>query len=245
MKNLTHLSIQGVGLCLLNSCLLTIGSIEAQQVTPNRSLKGSSLQQNRTYQEGQAVFVQPPYGSSVYTEYRYNPAPQDSNRLPSYTTNQSVFVQQPYGLTSETKVIPFPTTNQNALPNNPNRYATPVDFPSTTSPAYPFGTADYSATSPYPTTVQLPSANPTQVNPTYTRTDTYPYTSVQPSPQLKVPQTNTTSYYNPYGSNGTYPVNSYPQIVNPNQGSYPSNYPPSGAAPSNYPSIAPQASYSY
>jgi hypothetical protein len=247
MKNY---SIQWINKWLLSSCLLAFCDSYAQQVTPNRSLQGSRLQQyNRP--EGQAVFVQPPYGSSVYTEYQYSPVPRDSNRLPSYTTNQSVFVQQPYGLTSQTRVIPFPTTDQNSLPTTASRYATPMDFPSTTSAAYPFGTADYSATSPYPTTVQLPSNNPMQPNPTFTRTDTYPYMNVQPSPQ--VPVTQSTSTYNPYGSSGTYPINSYPTITTPNQNGYSAgagttntynNYPQNSNPVSNYP-VTPTPSGNY
>ncbi|WP_068468779.1 hypothetical protein [Candidatus Protochlamydia phocaeensis] len=172
-------------------------------------------------QPGQAVFVQPPYGSSVYTEYRYNPNPQMSNRLPAYTTNQAVFVQQPYGSTPNMRVNAYPSTTRYSTSTNASRYSTPADFPSTTAPAYPFATVRSYASNPYPTTVQYQTSNPTQSAPTYTSTQTYPFTSTRQV--VPTPTVQQTSGYNPYGTE-VYPTTSnYPST------NYQSPYPMTAA----------------
>src|SRR5689334_1498043 len=71
------------------------------------------------YSSGQAVFVQSPFNSSLYTNYSFNPRESAPHRLPAYTTNQAVFVQQPYATAQQT-VTSFPTTYANSLPVTEN-----------------------------------------------------------------------------------------------------------------------------
>jgi len=162
-----------------------------------------SRYQQAPYTTGQAVFVQQPYGSSVYTEYRYDPNQQMSNRLPSYTTNQSVFVQQPYGASNQTRVIRYPTVGRDSQPTTASRYATPADFPSTIVTPYPFGTVRSYTSSPYSTTVQYQTDNPSRPSPSYTSTETYPYTSIrQVAP---APSSIQQPYNSAYNANMIYP----------------------------------------
>lgn len=166
-------------------------------------------QQQQTYTPyyygPQATFVQPPYNSSVYTEYNYDPNRRLSNRLPPYTTNQTVFVQQPYGTALQT-VNPYPSRRQYGLPYTTSGYNTPVDYPSTTSQAYPFGTVRSYTSSPYPTTTQYPSYTYPYTTETYTTTETYPYTAtrqsistptIQPSPGTQVYSARNPAYETP------------------------------------------------
>jgi hypothetical protein len=159
--------------------------IIAIEVTGIALLFSSLLQAQTTYpySSGQAVFVQSPYNSSLYTNYDYNSRQGSVNRLPAYTTNQAVFVQKPY--MSQQTVTSFPSTNYNNLPLSDNRYTSPNAFPSTVAPAYSYGTTSSQQTGRYTTTIQTPTS-------TYTSTTSYPYTSTTPTvvyPSTSVQQT--------------------------------------------------------
>lgn len=191
-----------VGYFLTN--LITLTFVEAQQpVQPY-------------YPSGQAVFVQQPYNSSVYTDYNYNPNRNVGNRLPNYTTNQAVFVQQPYG--AQQTVAPYPTRNRYNRSSTESNYATPQDYPSTTTQAYPFATVRSYTASPYSTTVQYPTYNYTTPSATYTSTQTYPYNVTKQA----VPAPTSQDIYYPsrtYRPYTTYPYTPYPS--NPAQSPYP------------------------
>ena len=133
-------------------------------------------QANYPYSSGQAVFVQSPFNSSLYTTYPYNPSGSAPHRLPYYTTNQAVFVQRPYATAQQT-VVSFPTNYANGSPLMDNRYAPPTAFPSTVAPAYPFATTGLYSSSPYNTTVQSSTYNYPYSGTDYTTTYTYPYTT--------------------------------------------------------------------
>lgn len=128
------------------------------------------------YSSGQAVFVQSPFASSLYTNYTYNQYQSAPHRLPSYTTNQAVFVQQPYATAQQT-ISSFPTSYYNSLPYTENRYTSPAAYPSTVAPAYPFANVGLYVSSPYNTTNQAPSYNYPYSGRDYTTTYTYPYTT--------------------------------------------------------------------
>jgi hypothetical protein len=135
-----------------------------------------SQQVNYPFVSGQVVFVQSPYGSSLYTNYDYLPHDSAPHRLPAYTTNQAVFVGQYYGTTPQT-VTSYPTTYANSLPYTENRYTSPAAYPSTTIPAYPYGTVGGVIASPYTTTTQSASYTYPYSAKDYTTTYTYPYTT--------------------------------------------------------------------
>ncbi len=193
----------------------------------------AQYQNQSAYPNGQAVFVQQPYASSVYTEYRYSPNGDQSNRLPPYTTNQAVFVQQPYGGAQQT-VTSYPTRNRYGTSYTESRYSNPSNYPSTTGPAYPFGTVRSYTASPYPTTSQYPMYNRPNTSGAYTTTETYPYTSTrQVIPPVDIQQQGRSySYYpnSPYPVNGTYTTNPYPANSYPNT-TYQSPYPFTTAIP--------------
>lgn len=128
------------------------------------------------YTSGQAVFVQSPFNSSLYTNYNYRPHDTAPHRLPPYTTNQAVFVQQPYASAQQT-VTSYPTTYYNSLPYTENRYTSPSAFPSTVAPAYPFGNLGLFVSSPYSTTSQSSTYHYPYTGHDYTTTYTYPYTT--------------------------------------------------------------------
>ncbi len=146
------------------------------------------------YSSGQAVFVQPQFNSSLYTNYTYNPYQSAPQRLPPYTTNQAVFVQQPYATAQQT-ITSFPTNYSNSLPYTLNRYTPPSAYPSTVAPAYPYANVGLYVSSPYTTTSQSPTYRYPYSGADYTTTYTYPYTtSVQtvqyPDPIIeRVPST--------------------------------------------------------
>lgn len=200
-------------------------------------LGNSYIYSQQGYTSGQAVFVQPSYNSSLYTEYRYNPNQGVPNRLPAYTTNQAVFVQQPYATVPQTYTS-YPTAGQYNLPYTESRFSTPTNYPSTVNQAYPFATVRSYTSSPYSTTTQYPSSNYPYTSPTYTRTETYPYTSlraaVPTSPTPNTPPSN--AVYNAYPANTfnstTY---TYPSTVYPNTSIYPSTTYPTTNLETPYP----------
>lgn len=131
---------------------------------------------------GQAVFVQSPYNSSLYTNYPYNPSPTSASRLPAYTTNQAVFVQQPYGQAQQT-ITSYPARSQYGLPYSESNYASPTAYPSTVNPAYPYATTNSYTSSPYTTTSQVPTPGYPYTSQSYTSTAVYPYTTTKQLPQ--------------------------------------------------------------
>lgn len=158
---------------------------------------------NYPYSSGQAVFVQSPYNSSLYTNYNYHPYEATPHRLPVYTTNQAVFVQQPYATTSQT-VTSYPSIDHNSLYNTENRYASPAAYPTTVQPAYPYATVSEFPSSPYTTTNQSATYTYPYIARSYTETDIYPYatsTQVTPYPATvveRVPNSRVTTTYNAY-----------------------------------------------
>lgn len=147
-----------------------------------------SLQAQATYpySSGQAVFVQSPYTSSLYTTYQYNPTQTVPQRLPAYTTNQAVFVQRPYATAQQT-VTAFPTVYANGLPLTENRYMPPTAFPTTVAPPYPFATTPFYPSSTYDTTTQSPTYGYPYTGVDYTTDYTYPYTTSTPTGQYQLP----------------------------------------------------------
>ena len=197
-------------------------------VSYSYSQQNSSTQnptQNSTYSGGQAVFVQSPYGSSVYTGYTYDPNKGVGNRLPAYTTNQAVFVQQPYADATQ-KVTTYPTTGQYALPYTESGYNNPTSYPATTAPAYPFATVHSYTSSPYSTTNQYPNDNHANASDNYSSTQTYPYTTTKQMTPATVQQNPNTYQTSPY--------NNYPNTVSQPSTSTSTNtysYPASNAYP--------------
>ncbi|MBA2369519.1 MAG: hypothetical protein H0V82_10925 [Candidatus Protochlamydia sp.] len=138
----------------------------------------SYSQVNYPYTSGQAVFVQSPYNSSLYTNYDYNSRQGTTNRLPAYTTNQAVFVQRPY-LSTQT-VTSYPSSSFTGLPRTDSRYYSPAAFPSTVAPSNPYG-ANYSDIGgQYTTTNQTPTYNYPYPTSSMTSTSNYPYTQTTP-----------------------------------------------------------------
>lgn len=155
------------------------------------------------YSSGQAVFVQSPYNSSLYTNYNYNQHESAPQRLPAYTTNQAVFVQQPYATTPQT-VTSYPSINHDNLFSSENRYTSPTAYPSTVEPIYPYATVGEFPASPYTTTNQAATYHYPYSTRSYTITDVYPYTTATqvtayPTTIIeKVPNARTTNTYNAY-----------------------------------------------
>lgn len=148
----------------------------------------SSLYSQATYpySSGQAVFVQSPYTSSLYTTYQYNPTHTAPQRLPPYTTNQAVFVQRPYATAQQT-VTSFPTVYANGLPLTENRYMPPTAFPTTVAPPYPFATTPFYPSSTYDMTIQSPTYGYPYTGVDYTTDYTYPYTTSTQTGQYQIP----------------------------------------------------------
>lgn len=138
------------------------------------------------YSSGQAVFVQPQFNSSLYTNYNYNPYRTAPQRLPAYTTNQAVFVQQPYATTQQT-ITSYPSTYYNSLPYTENRYTSPSAYPSTVAPAYPYANVGLYVSSPYTTTSQASTYRYPYSGTDYTTTYTYPYTTSSQTVQYPPP----------------------------------------------------------
>lgn len=183
-------------------------------------------QQQPYYPSGQAVFVQQPYNSTVYTDYNYNPRRGVANRLPNYTTNQAVFVQQPYGGAQQV-VAPYPSRNRYSRPYSESGYVSPANYPSTVDQAYPFATVRSYTSSPYSTTVQNPSYNYNQPSTTYTSTQTYPFTTTKVSVPVEPPP----GYY-PSGSYRPYTsYQNYAYPTSPDQSAYPLTVAPETATP--------------
>ncbi|WP_042279178.1 hypothetical protein [Candidatus Protochlamydia sp. R18] len=160
MKNVYHIIFMGI----MGFALLSFSLIQAQAAYP--------------YTSGQAVFVQSPYNSSLYTNYDYNSRQGTANRLPAYTTNQAVFVQKPY--VSQQTVTAFPSTDYSNLPSTESRYTSPSAFPSTVAPPYPYTSSAASISGRYTTTTQNPTYNYPYPASSYTSTSSYPYTSTTP-----------------------------------------------------------------
>lgn len=139
-------------------------------------VSSASAQPQYPYTSGQAVFVQSPFASSLYTNYTYNQHESAPHRLPSYTTNQAVFIQQPYATAQQT-VTSYPSEYRNTLPRTENRYMSPSAFPSTVAPAYPYANVGLYISSPYTTTTQNSTYTYPYRGVDYTTTYTYPYTS--------------------------------------------------------------------
>jgi hypothetical protein len=177
------------------------------------------------YTSGQAVFVQSPFNSSLYTTYNYRQHETAPQRLPPYTTNQAVFIQQPYASAQQT-VTSYPSSYFNTLPYSENRYTSPAAYPTTTAPPYPFGEVGFYVASPYQTTTQSATYHYPYLGRDYTTTYIYPYTTsvntIQyPPPTLERGRSTT------YGGYGGYPIagqgySSYPAIP----AAYPANTPP-------------------
>lgn len=172
------------------------------------------------YTSSQAVFVQSPYNSSLYTNYNYNPYQTAPQRLPSYTTNQAVFVQRPYATAQQT-VTSFPSNYSNSLPSTENRYTSPSAYPSTVAPAYPYGTVGNYVSSPYTTTNQTPTYRYPYSGTDYTTTYTYPYTTSTQTTQYPPPviERVPTGYAYPNGVPNGAPIpqgipSSYPASMN-------------------------------
>ncbi|CUI17059.1 Conserved putative secreted protein [Candidatus Protochlamydia naegleriophila] len=139
----------------------------------------ANAQVNYPYTSGQAVFVQSPYNSSLYTNYDYNSRQGAINRLPAYTTNQAVFVQRPY--MSQQTVASYPSNDRYNLPRTESRYTSPTAFPTTVAPAYPYGTTSSYISGRYTTTTQTPTYNYPYPTSSYTSTLNYPYTTTTPT----------------------------------------------------------------
>lgn len=155
----------------------------------------ADAQVNYPYTSGQAVFVQSPYNSSLYTNYDYNSRQGAVNRLPAYTTNQAVFVQRPY--MSQQTVASYPSNDRYHLPRTESRYTTPTAFPTTVAPAYPYGTTSSYISGRYTTTTQTPTYSYPYPTSSYTSTLNYPYTTTTPTttyPSTTIQQ-GSTSYY--------------------------------------------------
>lgn len=198
----------------------------------------SYSQVNYPYTSGQAVFVQSPYNSSLYTNYDYNSRQGTTNRLPAYTTNQAVFVQRPY-LSTQT-VTSFPSSTYNGLPSTESRYYSPAAFPTTVAPAIPYGTLYSDVIGQYTTTNQTPTYNYPYPTSSITSTTSYPYTQTIPIsvyPSTGIQQGTSRPAYQTGGLNtyqgatySTYPsayssVTTTPQYINKPSAIYNDAYP--------------------
>jgi len=195
---------QWLGLELLTSLVLVTSALHSEDYP---------------YANGQAVFVQSPYTSSLYTNYSYDPRLGKPSRLPPYTTNSAVFIQQPYATAQQT-VTSYPASGQFSLPYKESSYASPAAYPATVAPAYPFATVSPFTSSPYVTTTQYPAYTyPYTSTPystiNYTSTQTYPYTSNRQTvtyPSTVVQQSRNASPSTTYNA---YPVTTAVQYPNP------------------------------
>jgi hypothetical protein len=222
-------------------CLLALSIYGGSTLLMSSAYSQQTSPQNPSYSGGQAVFVHSPYGSSVYTDYTYDPNRSVGNRLPPFTTNQAVFVQQPYSDATQ-KVTTYPTTGQYSLPYTESGYSNPTAYPGTTSPAYPFATVRSYTSSPYSTVTQYADYNypntgyPNASNSYSSATMTSPYTTTRQLPTSYIQNTNPNAY--PTSVYSTYPTSVY-QATTPSKGTTFSNYSAYPNAPSAYQSPYP------